>query len=336
MLFAKVPQQDAEAARNDLLERRLLDTAVSVEREGAFVYLPVTSSIEGYELVERAGRAFRQPKSLREALAGVLAPEELDRLTGSYDVVGSIAILDIDASLVPKEGLIASAIFATHKQVKTVLKKAEKHGGEFRTQGLALVAGEDTRETLVRESGAQLLVDVEQVYFSVRSSTERLRIASMVQAGERVLVLFSGAAPFVVVLARHTEAARIVGVEKNPAGHEYGLENVRRNKVKNAELLNADASDLSLLRERFDRIIMPHPSGALDFLAEALSVAAERAVLHIYLFGTEEQTGELFARMQSICRQCGFSSALLAAVKAGHHAPYIYRWCFDLEVRRAQ
>jgi tRNA (guanine37-N1)-methyltransferase len=336
MLFVKVPLAHAETVRAELMAAGLFDVTVSVERDSGFTYLPITAAIKGYELVEREGKVFRQPRTLREALAEELTEAELEALTGSYDVVGNIAILDIDEELAAKEQLIAQAIFATHKHVTTVLKKAEKHGGEFRTQGLAYVAGEDTRETLVKESGTQLLVDVEQVYFSVRLSTERLRIASQVKPGEHILVLFSGAAPYVVVLSKHTKAAHIVGVEKNPVGHQYGLENLKRNKIKNAALFNEDAANLPFLKEQFDRIIMPHPSGVLDFLPAALSVAKEKAILHIYIFGSEEQKEEIFDNIQRICSENNFEAHQFVVVRAGHHAPYVYRWCFDVEVRRAQ
>ena len=179
--------------------------------------------------------------------------------------------------MLPKEERIAAAVLDAHPNVSTVLKKNGKHDGEFRTQSYTCIAGIDTRETLVKESGCALLVDVERVYFSVRSSTERLRIASLIAPGENVLVLFSGAAPFVVRIAKHSVASLVVGIEKNPTGHEYGLENIRRNKVKNATLYCADCANLSFLEERFDRIVMPLPASSEKFIAPALMAAADRA-----------------------------------------------------------
>lgn len=275
-----------------------------------------------------------RPQRLDEALAAVLTPEEHEALVKSYDVVGSIAIIHVPPALVAKESAIAAVILSTHKHIKTVLKRAEKHDGEFRTQALRYVSGEDTRETLVVESGCKMLVNVETVYFSVRLSTERLRLARMIQPAEHVLVLFSGAAPYVVIFAKHSLAEKIVGVEKNPVGHTYGVENLRLNKIKHAVLYNADCNDLSFLRETFDRIIMPAPLNAIDFLTQALSVAKDTSHIHCYCFGQEHELPLLLDTIKARCHDASFVASVLSAVKAGQHAPYTFRWCIDCTVVR--
>jgi tRNA (guanine37-N1)-methyltransferase len=332
MEFVKAPLSEAETIRKALMSLDAIDLNVKVESDASHIYFPLRRAVSGYDLVVREPKRMTKPRSLAEALSGVLTPEELQTLTTSYDIVGSIAIVDIEESLTPKEQLIAQAVLDTHTSVTTVLKKAVKHGGEFRTQQLTYLAGEDTRETVLHESGCRLLVDVEQVYFSVRLSTERLRVASLVKPGENILVLFSGAAPYVVLFAKKTQAKRIVGVEKNPVGHQYGLENLRLNKVKNAELFNADAADLSFLHEKFDRILMPHPSDSIAFLPAALSVANEGATIHLYIFGTEEDLPRLKIDIQVACASAAREATILKTVKAGHHAPYVYRWCIDFTV----
>jgi tRNA (guanine37-N1)-methyltransferase len=334
MQFVRVPLSEAEVVRQVLLTAGALDTTVRVITEDDYIFFPVSKPIDDYDIVDRAPIQHRRKQGLGDALSGTLSAEQLQQLTKSYDIVGTIAILDIDESLKPFAQVIAQAVMETHSHVKTVLTKAEKHGGEFRTQQLAYVVGEDTRETLMHESGTRILVDVEQVYFSVRLSTERLRIAAQVKPGESVLVMFSGAAPYVVILAKKTAAARVVGVEKNPVGHEYGLQNLKLNKIKNAVLYNADCADLSFLTERFDRIIMPLPASSLDFLAAALSVAKDKAIAHLYVFAQEDELTALTADIVSRCEQQGYRTRVADVVRAGHHAPYVYRWCFDLVLDR--
>jgi tRNA (guanine37-N1)-methyltransferase len=334
MHFVKAPLEKAEAVKEKLVRKAVLDMGVKVEKDDKYIYFPVTEKIAGFTVVERDASKYKKPRTLGEALADVLSKEELDLLIKSYDIVGSIAIIDIPEELARKEQVIAQAVLAAHPHVTTVLKKAEKHGGEFRTQKLAYLAGEDTRETVVKESGTSMLVDVEQVYFSVRSSTERLRLAHLVQPDEHVLVMFSGAAPFVVILAKHSIATRIVGVEKNTIGHGYGLENLKRNKIKHAHLYNHDCADMSFLQETFDRIVMPLPASSLDFLPAALSIAKPKATLHIYIFGSEADVTLLSDKIISLCKAEGFKAVVLDVVKAGHHAPYVYRWCFDVSIRK--
>lgn len=271
--------------------------------------------------------------SLKDSLSEILKPAELAKLSRSYDIVGTIALIDVPDSLMHHAKIIGDAVLKTHKRLTTVLRKSA-HEGEFRTHNLELLAGEDIRETLVNESGCSFLVDVEKVYFSVRLSTERERLARVITPGESVLVLFSGAAPYVIVLAKHSLAAKIVGVEKNPEGHKYGLENIRRNKVKNATLYCADAAKLSIIEERYDRIIMPAPANARDFIGSALGVAKPRVFMHVYLFAQEHELPLIFHEITNLCLNEGYKASQFHAVKTGRPAPYTFRYCIDFLAER--
>ncbi|MBD3313879.1 class I SAM-dependent methyltransferase family protein, partial [Candidatus Woesearchaeota archaeon] len=193
---------------------------------------------------------------LREALKEDLTEEELSKLKASFDVIGSIAIIDVPEELESKEKLIAQTLLDMHKNIDTVAKKAGIHKGEFRTQKLKIIAGKRSKETEAKENNVRLKLHAENVYFSPRLSTERKRIAELVKTGESVLVMFSGCAPYVCVIAKNSEAKEVYGVEINPAGHEYGLENLRINKIDNAKLFNGDVRDaVPKLKKKFDRIL---------------------------------------------------------------------------------
>jgi len=178
--------------------------------------------------------------NLKQALENELTKEELNLLKTAYDTVGSIAILEIPDELVKKESAIAQAILRTRKNVKTVLKKGGIHAGKFRTQKMIFLAGDDTRETIHKEHGIRLMLDVEKVYFSPRTSTERERITKQVKDGENVLVMFSGCAPLPCTIAKHASPHQVIGVELNPLAHIYGEMNIKLNKLKNVELIKGD------------------------------------------------------------------------------------------------
>ncbi len=159
-----------------------------------------------------------KPMKLKKRLEDSLSARELERLVGAYDVVGDIAIVIIPEELEAKEHLIAEAILTSNRKINVVAKRAGNYGGEFRTMPLQILAGENRKETEVKEFGIRLLVNPETVYYSVRSGNERKRIASLVAPGESVLVLFSGIAPFPLIISRYSKAKSIVGIEKNPRG----------------------------------------------------------------------------------------------------------------------
>jgi len=181
---------------------------------------------------------------LKELLHGKFSKEELDRLKAAFDVIGDIAIIEVDEDMRKHEKMIAKTLLDSHKQINTVLRKDSAHEGEFRTQKMKFLAGTDTRETTHIESTARLKLDVEKVYFSPRMAHERLRIAQQIKEGENVLVLFSGCAPYPIVLAKNSKARQVLGIEMNPHGHRYALENIRLNKRNNVFAYQGDARDV--------------------------------------------------------------------------------------------
>ena len=127
--------------------------------------------------------------NLKDALQGIIPSSDLRQLTKSYDIIGDIAVTIIPEALQQYELTIAQAIFSTHKNVKVILKRDGIYSGEHRTIPLAHIAGEKRTETLCTEFGVRLLLDLEKVYFSVRSGSERKRVAGLVGTGENVLVM---------------------------------------------------------------------------------------------------------------------------------------------------
>jgi len=178
--------------------------------------------------------------NLREALAGRLSEKEMARLKTAFDVVGDIAILEIDRELRRREKLIASTLLKLHPHIKTVVRKAGGHAGALRLQKMKHLAGRKTSKTVHKENGVELKLDIEKVYFSARQGTERLRIARLVQPGEEVLVMFSGCAPYPCVIARNSPARKVYGIELNKTGHAYGRENIFLNRLSNVRLMQGD------------------------------------------------------------------------------------------------
>jgi len=272
--------------------------------------------------------------NLREALRHQLNPEELAALVRSYDIVGDIAIIIIPEILVSKQKLIGDALIALNKRVKVVLKRSGIYRGEYRQIHLEVIAGENRMETICSENGVRLQLHLSDVYYSVRSSGERKRIASVVQEKERVLVMFSGVAPFPLVLGRMSKAAHIVGVEKNPKAHEYGMINLQLNKkIHNISLYQGDVREvLPAFGEVFDRIIMPLPEGSSSFLGLALDHLSLGGCLHYYAMHTREEFGIAISEISHVCK-CAGRNLLQAEIQvAGHCGPGKYRICVDCTI----
>ena len=271
---------------------------------------------------------------LKNALSGVLNEEELQVLVGSYDVLGDIAVIIIPAALLAREKLIADAILANNPRIKVVAKRAGFYGGEFRTIPLTILAGEKRKETELLEFGIRLRLNPERVYFSVRSGNERRRIAALVTPDEAVLVLFSGIAPYPLVISRFSKPRIIVGIEKNPDAHDYAVQNLQLNRNPgNIQILLGDADAvIPTLNRCFDRIIMPLPTMADAFLPGALRVLRPGGYLHFYDLQRPECFADSVGKITSACIAANRLLERASIVKCGHCGPRMYRLCIDARV----
>ncbi len=220
---------------------------------------------------------------LKEALKDVLAPEQILELESGIDIVGDIAILRLGESLKGMGSVVGEATLKALKNVKVVLNQEGQIEGEYRLRKLLHLAGEKRTLTIHKENNCRFKVDVQTCYFSPRLSTERLRVADAVKDGEAILNMFAGVGPYSITIARRREA-QVSSNELNRAAYELHVENNKMNKVSGKiTTLNLDAAKLpSQLSAGFDRIIMPHPSGAMDYLGAAKELLNDGGLIYYY------------------------------------------------------
>jgi tRNA (guanine37-N1)-methyltransferase len=269
---------------------------------------------------------------LKEALKGKLTKAELRRLRG-FDIIGDIAVIEIHRSLVKRQKLIAQTLLKILPWIRVVAKKKGGHVGTYRRQPLQVIAGERRKTTCHREHGLEFALNAETCYFSPRLSTERWRIAQQVKPGENVLVMFSGVAPYVLVVAKHTPAYRVYGIEANPAAHTYAVENVQRNKLGHKVILiKGDAKKAIPKGLQFDRIVMPWPQSADKFLDVALKHAKKGATIHFYDFQPEGQFAAAADIVKKACTKARKKCTILRVVECGQVGVRQYRVCVDFRV----
>ncbi|MGB9853348.1 MAG: class I SAM-dependent methyltransferase [Candidatus Bathyarchaeales archaeon] len=212
-------------------------------------------------------------RRLRKILADVLPHEELVHVYNSYDIVGDIAIVRLNENSRKYGKSIAEAIMKVHGNVKTVLGQITPVYGEFRLRKIEHLAGENKATTIHRESGCLFSVDLEKCYFSPRLFYERLRIAKQVKNGETVVNMFAGVGCFSIIIAAHSNAEKIYSIDLNPAAVKYMHENIRLNRVYGKVVpMEGDAKEIirKKLCQTADRVLMPLPEKALDYIPYAL------------------------------------------------------------------
>lgn len=269
--------------------------------------------------------------NLKDALRGKLKPSQVEKVRGSFDSVGDIAILEIPKELRKQEKIIVKTFQHLHPHFKVVAKKTGGHEGPYRVQKLKVIGGEKRTTTEHKESGLRIRVDINKAYFSPRLSTERLRIAQQVKKGENVLVLFSGVAPYALVIATHSGAKHVTAVELNPHGHTFAEENIRLNKLQHKiTAVKADAKKwCAKSKEKFDRIIMPLPMTADKFLLAALRLAKKNATIHFYAFAHEDAFATAEAKVLKACVKAKKKCKIIGTFKVGQQSPRTYRVSVD-------
>ncbi|MBU0482939.1 MAG: hypothetical protein KKB30_00285 [Proteobacteria bacterium] len=263
-----------------------------------------------------------------------LSPAELDLLVRAYDLVGDIAITIIPVELAEKEGLIGETILRLNKNIKVVAKRAGHYAGEFRTIPLTVIAGENRKETEHKEYGVRLRLNPEETYFSVRSGTERKRLATLVKPAEDVLVMFSGVGAFPLVIAKNSPAGQLIGIEKNLIAHEYAVHNLKINKkISNVTLLAGDVIDLVPgLGKEFDRVVMPLPKTGETYLDLAISALKKGGWLHFYDFQSLDSLADSVEKVAMAGKRNNRTISQTQSVICGHCGPGTYRICVDVKI----
>ncbi len=343
VLGIKVLIKDTEKIKQQV--SNYIDRNYKLKKEKEFIYIPVKDEIKKdkkFKKLTFENKKFESNVKINNILDYFKANKKLSNteiglVPHAYDIIGNIAILEIDDEVKKIEKEIAKAILEVHNNIKTIVKKASEHEGEFRIQKTTHLAGKRNKVATHRESGVNLKYNIDEVYFSPRSGNERLRIANQVKKNENILVMFSGIAPFNLVIAKNSEAKKIYGIEKNPKGHKYAIESLRSNKTifnqKSVELIKGDVKieipKLVKKRIKFDRIIMPLPRTAKDFLPEALKVSKKGTIIHLYAFPETDKKEEYIAEVLKAHKRL----KLISTNICGTFSPKISRVCYNLKVQ---
>lgn len=279
---------------------------------------------------------------LKKALEGVLEKDEIELLSSAFDVIGDIAIIKIPDILSSKQELIGREILSRMKNVRTVLRQRSDVQGEFRTRDLSFVTGEEKYETICKESGCLFKVDVKEVYFSPRLSTERERIASLVREGEHIFNMFAGVGTFSLVIAKKKGGCVIESVDKNPRAIELAFESLKLNKKLKSRVnpVLADAAEYaSQNKETFDRILMPLPERAREFLPAAFGSSRDGAIIHYYVHVPEndfKDDGWISKHLESITGKGNRKYEILKWKKVREVGPKFIQAVADIKIGSSQ
>ncbi len=221
---------------------------------------------------------------LRKALEGILSEKESEELFSAFDQIGDIIVIRIPDSLLSKKKIIGGMILERVSTAKSVFYQSSDVEGDFRTRSLELLAGEDRTETEYKEYGCRFAVDVEKVFFSPRLSTERERIANLVQDEEIVVNMFGGVGMFSILVAKNKKCT-VYNIDINPIASKLCEKNINLNKLVGEVIcINGDAAKIinGRLENKGDRTLMLLPERSDEFLESAILATRNNGIIHYY------------------------------------------------------
>jgi len=221
---------------------------------------------------------------LKKTLESVLSTKESDELISAFDQIGHIIIIRIPDSLISKKKLIGETLLEQVKSAKSIFYQSSSVDGEFRTRDLEILAGDDKTETEYKESGCRFLVDVRNVFFSPRLSSERTRIAEFVNNDEVVVNMFGGVGIFSIIAAK-MKRCTVFNIDINPLAAKLCKKNIAINRlVGNVISIEGDASQVinSQLENKSDRTLMLLPEKSDEFLDSAILSTKSGGIIHYY------------------------------------------------------
>jgi tRNA (guanine37-N1)-methyltransferase len=325
----KVPVKQAEEVKQRLLAMGALDKDKKVKRSLGYVVFPVKEEVNlGYEIVEAK---FEEVKrySFEDYLREFLTVEQLRAVRRSFDIIGSIAIIEVPEELARYEHRIAESLARAHKNIKGVFKKSGAVRGRERTRRLVHLWGCRSTETLHREHGCLYKLDIARVYFSPRLAYERQRILKQVKDGEVIADLFAGVGPFAILLARRRDV-KVYAIDANPAAYEYLRENICLNRV--GDKVTPLLGDCREVAPRgVDRVIMNLPKSAWRYLDLAFDVV-EKGVIHFYSISPKEDLYSKIGFIEEVAEKKDRKVTVVNKRVVRPYSPYKYHVAIDIAV----
>ena len=221
---------------------------------------------------------------LKKSLESILTLEESNELISAFDQIGNIIIVRIPDSLLIKKKIIGETLLEQVKIAKSVFYQSSAVEGDFRTRNLEILAGEDNTETEYKEFGCRFTVDVENAFFSPRLSTERERIANLIQDGEVMTNMFAGVGMFSIMAAKKKKCT-VFSLDINPVASKLCEKNIKQNKLAGDVIsINGDSTEIikEQLVDKSDRTLMLLPERSDEFLESAISTTKNNGIIHYY------------------------------------------------------
>ncbi|MCL1978612.1 MAG: class I SAM-dependent methyltransferase family protein [Methanomassiliicoccaceae archaeon] len=325
----RVPKNEGEKVRADLISKGILDARWRIGSDGPFLLFPITADeYDGYEITEADLEPLEQtPADYKEVLE---IPDELrEVLPTSFDIIGDVAIIKLPEPLFPYKERIGEAMISVNRSIRTVMADSGVKG-DLRIRELERIAGEGSAETVHKEFGVRMAVDPSKIYFNPRLAAERSRIASLVKEGETIIDMFAGVAPFGLVICKRARPKIVYSIDINPEAETFVRKNMELNRIENIVPMTGDATEAVKGLPDADRVIMNLPQTADAFLRDALSKTKTGGTIHLHKVTERSELEDLIEKIKGHAAAGGFEVTVENITELKTYSPTMSVYVFDI------
>ncbi len=237
----------------------------------------------------------------------VLGEELARKIWGRMEIIGDILVIRIPFDVKPEDlKPLAERVLKELPYIKSVWGGLPGVKGEYRLREYIHLAGEKRSETIYKEYGCRFKIDFTKVYISPSLSYEHYRVAQLVEPGETVTNMFAGAGFFSILIAKYSKPKIVYSIDINPDAYRYMVENIKLNKVEDKVVpILGDAAKVieEKLQNTSDRVLMPYPDIALDYLIYAVKALKDKGWIHIYLHVEAAKEEDPVKKAEEIARE---------------------------------
>ena len=139
------------------------------------------------------------------------------------------------------------------------------------------------------------------------------------------------------MIAKVSSPSHVIAIDKNGDAVRLAEFNIQRNDVADVvEVVLGDAKDVAQLLKgkKADRIIMNLPFGSFAFFPNALAIANNHCVIHLYTILAEEKVSAKIEELRKGARELGFQLGAVDVRRIKSYAPYEFYMGFDIVAQK--
>ena len=255
-------------------------------------------------------------------------------LPSGFHIVGHVALVHLNSSLQEYSSLIGKVTLTFDNRIKSVAVRIGPTSGEIRRPFYEVVAGDCNTVTTHIENGVHFRLDPIRITFSGGNKRERIDIANRVEAGEKVVDMFSCVGQFALQIAKSTDAL-VTAIEINPEAYQFLLENIQINGLDNrVTAILGDCRDVHPVNYA-NRVIMGYLHNTELYLPHALdTLIRDGGVIHMHMAIHKKILKKSIVEITEICKRKGFDSQIQVR-KIKNYSPGVDHVVFDIGVVQA-